>query len=79
MPPKALILVLCCFAPLEQQVLEPELWLDEESGDFEAVAPWLNMAVSSPGSEDIEWLLSFNVEEGLLLEKFGELSSGKLE
>lgn len=44
-----------CFAPVEQQVLEPELWLHEDDRDFDTVAPMLGMPLSGWGFKGFEF------------------------
>lgn len=67
----------CSCVPLEMQWLELELWLHEEEGDF-GVAAWeLKITLSDCMLDGSGWSLCFKVENRLLLDKFGEASSGK--
>lgn len=67
------------FAPVEQQVLEPELWLPEDDGDFDAEALMLGMSCPfSSWGFNFEPSPVFTGEKGSLPETFGELNSGKL-
>lgn len=60
-----------CFAPVEKQKLEPELWLVEEERDFEAVDPGMKKWTSG-------CVFIFCFESSFVAGEFEELSSGKL-
>lgn len=60
-----------CFAPVENQKLEPELWLVEEERDFEAVGPGQKTLTSG-----CVFILCF--ESSFVAGEIEELSSGKL-
>lgn len=76
--PGTLAVTCVSFAPVEQQKLELELWLQEEEADFEVVVAGLNKLPSGWVCNCFKWSSIFDVPKELVPGIFGELSSGKL-